>query len=60
MVVSFFLVIGNSNGQPLPITIIVQHKGPIYAVSLADTYVEMPERFKMGGFFAIRRRKKHT
>ena len=35
-------------------------KGPIYAVSLADTYVEMPERFKMGGFFAIRRRKKHT
>ncbi len=25
MVVSFFLVIGNSNGQHLPITIIVQH-----------------------------------
>ncbi len=35
-------------------------KGPIYAVSLANTSVEMPERFKMGGFFAIRRRKKHT
>jgi hypothetical protein len=35
-------------------------KGPIYAVSLADTSVEMPERFKMGGFFAIRRRKRST
>jgi len=35
-------------------------KGPIYAVSLADTSVEMPERFKMGGFFAIRRHKKST
>ena len=35
-------------------------RGPIYAVSLADTSVEMPERFKMGGFFAIRRRKKST
>jgi hypothetical protein len=35
-------------------------KGPIYAISLADTSVEMPERFKMGGFFAIRRRKRST
>jgi len=35
-------------------------KGPIYAVSLADTSVEVPERFKMGGFFAIRRRKRST
>jgi hypothetical protein len=35
-------------------------KGPIYAVSLADISVEMPERFKMGGYFAIRRRKKST
>ena len=35
-------------------------EGPVYAVSLADKSVEMPERFKMGGFFAIRRRKKHT
>jgi len=35
-------------------------KGPIYAISLADTSVEVPERFKMGGFFAIRRRKRST
>ncbi len=28
MVVSFFLVIGNSNGQHLPITIIVQQSTP--------------------------------
>jgi len=33
---------------------------PIYAVSLADTSVEMPERFRMGGFFAIRTRKGKT
>jgi hypothetical protein len=31
-------------------------KGPIYAISLADVTVEMPERFRMGGFFAIRTR----
>jgi len=36
------------------------NKACFYAISLADTSVEMPERFKMGGFFAIRRRKKHT
>ena len=35
-------------------------KGPIYAISLADTSVEVPERFNMGGFFAIRRRKRST
>lgn len=33
-------------------------KGPIYAISLADVTVEMPERFRMGGFFAIRPRAK--
>ena len=32
-------------------------KGPIYAISLADTSVEMPERFRMGGWFGIRTRK---
>lgn len=35
-------------------------KGPIYAISLADVTVEMPERFRMGGFFGIRTRKGRT
>ena len=34
-------------------------RGPIYAISLADVSVEMPERFRMGGFFAIRRRRQY-
>lgn len=33
-------------------------KGPIYAISLADVTVEPPAWLRMGGYFAIRRRKK--